>query len=320
MKLSRVAVLWLLAALGLLIAAVLLLIWPGWGYQWTWTGFGPNTSLITRTHIALDQPTKTLWDWLQLLIVPLMLAGLAAWFNLRDRAREQRQHNSEQAIADYHREVELQLTKERQREARLEAYLDRMSALLLDNGLHDSKEETDEVRNIARAYTITVLRGLDRNRKGVLVQFLYESGLINAGADIVFLHKADLTMANLESTWLKDGSLIRVNLADADISESWWVGADLTQADLRRANLRGTNLSKVVLCNAYMRGANLTGVDLSEANLREAHLPEVDLTDADLSGADLSDANLEGAKVTSEQLAQAKSLKGAILPDGSKQA
>ena len=32
--------------------------------------------------------------------------------------------------------------------------------------------------------------------------------------------------------------------------------------------------------------------------------------------ADLSGANLEGAKVTLEQLDQAKSLKGATLPDG----
>ena len=37
---------------------------------------------------------------------------------------------------------------------------------------------------------------------------------------------------------------------------------------------------------------------------------------ADLSGADLSGANLKGATVTQEQLAQAKSLKGTIMPDG----
>ncbi len=39
---------------------------------------------------------------------------------------------------------------------------------------------------------------------------------------------------------------------------------------------------------------------------------------ANLSGADLSGANLEGAIVSDEQLKSAKSLGGAIMPDGSR--
>jgi uncharacterized protein YjbI with pentapeptide repeats len=35
-----------------------------------------------------------------------------------------------------------------------------------------------------------------------------------------------------------------------------------------------------------------------------------------LTGADLTGADLEGAKIISEQLAQAKSIKGANMPDG----
>jgi len=42
------------------------------------------------------------------------------------------------------------------------------------------------------------------------------------------------------------------------------------------------------------------------------------LSGADLSDADLSRANLSGATVTNEQLAGAKSLQGATMPDGSK--
>jgi uncharacterized protein YjbI with pentapeptide repeats len=50
--------------------------------------------------------------------------------------------------------------------------------------------------------------------------------------------------------------------------------------------------------------------------------PIIDLSNADLSAAalfntNLSNANLSGAKVTNEQLQQAKSLKGATMPDGS---
>ncbi len=46
-------------------------------------------------------------------------------------------------------------------------------------------------------------------------------------------------------------------------------------------------------------------------------LSDADLSGADLNGTDVSNANLEGAKVTSEQLAQAESLRGATIPDGS---
>jgi uncharacterized protein YjbI with pentapeptide repeats len=51
--------------------------------------------------------------------------------------------------------------------------------------------------------------------------------------------------------------------------------------------------------------------------LSGADLRKTELEDANLSGADLSGADLSGAKgVTEEQLAQAKSLKGATMPDG----
>jgi len=43
-----------------------------------------------------------------------------------------------------------------------------------------------------------------------------------------------------------------------------------------------------------------------------------DLPGVNLNQADLERANLAGAKVTGEQLAQARSLRGATLPDGTK--
>ena len=53
-----------------------------------------------------------------------------------------------------------------------------------------------------------------------------------------------------------------------------------------------------------------------DANLRLK--VQHNLRSADLSGANLSGANLHDAIVTNEQLVQAKSLKNATMPDGSK--
>ena len=51
---------------------------------------------------------------------------------------------------------------------------------------------------------------------------------------------------------------------------------------------------------------------------RGAGLGHADLGGANLKGADLSGANLSDAKgITKEQLAQAESLEGATMPNGS---
>lgn len=53
---------------GLLILVLLALIVLGYIFDWPWTGF----------HM------KTLWDWLQLLIFPLVLAVLTVWFSTQN--------------------------------------------------------------------------------------------------------------------------------------------------------------------------------------------------------------------------------------------
>ncbi len=62
------------------------------GYWFNWTGFngynkvstvrtirGTSAGTVTRTEEY--QPGKTFWDWLQLLIIPAVLAGGGFWLN-----------------------------------------------------------------------------------------------------------------------------------------------------------------------------------------------------------------------------------------------
>lgn len=55
-----------------------------------------------------------------------------------------------------------------------------------------------------------------------------------------------------------------------------------------------------------------------DGSLQAADLNGADLSRADLSEADLGGANLTDAIVTHHQLAQAKNLEDAILPDGTR--
>jgi uncharacterized protein YjbI with pentapeptide repeats len=67
--------------------------------------------------------------------------------------------------------------------------------------------------------------------------------------------------------------------------------------------------------DADLYGVGLSKTDLGKANLKAADLGGVALDGVDLSGAIQDEANLNVTNVDPEQLTQATSLKGAILPD-----
>lgn len=104
--------------------------------------------------------------------------------------------------------------------------------------------------------------------------------------------------------------------------------ADFSRAMLYRAPFDGTSLKKCNFSGAYLEGASFKGANLSGANMAWADLSGTNLTNADLSGADLSyasvngadltDANLRDAHISDDQLDKVRSLKGAILPDGTR--
>jgi uncharacterized membrane protein len=65
-----------------IIAALVVLIRIGYVFQWT--GFGQ-----TEAKEGV-KPSKTLWDWLKLLIIPAVIAGGTIWFNRRQQERSER--------------------------------------------------------------------------------------------------------------------------------------------------------------------------------------------------------------------------------------
>jgi hypothetical protein len=181
---------------------------------------------------------KTLWDWLELLIIPAALVA-GAWL------LQWAERKTEREIAD-----------RRAQDSVLQAYLDRMTELLLGEELH-TPEKGDKVRAVARARTLTALRQLDGIRKGTLLRFLSEADLI----------KKDNPIINLEDVDLHEASLRRANLNRANLSGAW-----LNEADLSEATLFEADLSKIGLARAILVNANLMGAILDEAILDGAKL------------------------------------------------
>jgi len=342
---KRRIVLWIvIGTIVVVIAGVL--VWGTYVHDWSWTGIGPEPALSGHVPISIGQTSKTLWDFLQLLgglAVPAVVAVAAARFTTGQQLR---------AEQDAYR---------REQEAVLETYLGRMGDLLLHENLLESghayhdlslqgkpvEAVDDRVQDVARTQTLTALRRLDGGRKAAIVQFLYESSLIDKdrtcvdlreanlykanlykanlrGANLrgahlskAFLMNADLREANLREADLRDADLHWANLSEAflinaDLREADLHGADLREADLHGADLHKANLSGVTLSGADLSGADLSRTDLSRADLHEVTLSGVTLSGADLSGADLHKADLSGVTLSGADLSGAN-LRGVTL-------
>jgi len=247
------------------------------GYDQCWTGFQGYTN--NKGDVI---PPKKLWDWLQLLIVPILLAIAVWWLNKTQKKSE------------------LQIENDRQRQKSLEDYFNCITELLLKEHLRD-QSNNNEACKIARTRTLSVLRILDGNRKAQVLQFIYEAGLINKnpiirmnGADMIgaSLNCASLQEAELRGAYFTNAQLRGANLANADLRGSDFSSADLTEASMNHSNLTQAIFKKAQLSNADMKNTNLT-----QAIFEKAKLHNADLTDANLEFADLSHADLKNAKL-----------------------
>ena len=391
-----------------------------------------------KTKKAKSGWPNTPAKWIKLLGIPLtiLVAAFTLLFSVIQFNEQQAANNTLQKESANMQATQIAVsvtqTVDQQQQTTLDTYLDRMSDLLLMD--HLAHNPNAEVQALAVARTLTAVRDLDGTRKGTLIRFLWEAGLINGQQQIISLlgaslyginmidadlsginlsganlgcidegggqkvcadlsldalcgtdqvgktvcadlSGADLSGANLSGDILGcideggqkvctnrlDASLSSADLFKANLSSANLSGADLSGDDLRLVTLRGaifgctiissqaicTNMGGVDLRGADLRGDNLSLLflgcideggghhvcaDLSGAKLSGAFLgcsnlggdhyvcadlSGADLSGADLSGADLSSADLSGARVTNEQLQQAKSLKGATMPDGS---
>jgi hypothetical protein len=242
------------------LAAIALLGAVAWlvraGYQYPWTGF-PERPQPTPTVIA----AKTLWDWLQLLIVPIVLA--IGGFLLQASSKR-----SDRAIES-----------DRQKQKVLDDCFAYLSDLLLDGHLLGESSAV-HARDLARSRILAALHLLDGRRKAQLLQFLYEARLIDHDP-VLQLNGADFSDA-----WLDEATL-----AGAELRGVYFSRASIRNANLRKADLRGSDFSK-----ADMSGSILEGTLFAQANFARAKLSAARLAGADFQDAYLSKARLRRAQ------------------------
>ena len=286
------------------------------GYTWgsNWTGFG-NYTYPKAMKDDESRKAKTLWDWLQLLIISAVITIGGYWFSA-----QQNQAN-------------LQIADNQQQATILSTYIGDMSNLLFNNkvNLQDSKPG-DEIRVVARAKTLLALRSLEPAHKGNLVQFLYEANLISKKRPIIDLgladlHSIDLSKEQLDGIELKGANLSGAHLENTSLNGADLSGADLSGADLSDAKLdcvltkmsiltkKGvvtkksiittmdcTNLVEAKLVYANLSYTNLSHAILMHTNFENATMSYTILNSAKLDYADLSDAYLSNANLSNSSM------------------
>ena len=278
-----------------------------------WTGFGAYNEEVEGVR------AKTLWDWMELSLVPIVLAVAGYSFahiqkqtelEVAEKAREE-----DRKIAQQERDIDREIALEKQRQQAFENYLGQMKDLVLVNGL-GGDEVAPEVTNLTKTLTLNILRELDSKRNAQILQFLQDLGV-----------RLDLSWASLPNTNLRGANLCGTDLSGADLkgadlSDTDLVGAELNYADMSGANLsrgylRETSLNEAKLNRADLRGATLNKTDLSWANLSGADLSGIYLSEVDLSGANLNGVIWDDIDLRS-MLSEIKSLREATMPDGRK--
>ena len=320
------------------------------------SGLEQDTLTISKKAVpshSVKKANTDAWSGFQVvekIAIPLTIAVLGTIFSFVQWQVDVARGEREQKIAYDRQEQERLTTLDDQRHQILSGYLDQMTRLLL---LENSSEVapsitlklSNEAKPIARARTLSTLRQLDGERKGQLLKFLYEAGLIGGQcqlnpntlkAENCQPSALDLDGARLDETvFERPIPLPGVDLTEAFLPKAKLPEIDLTRAEMQKANLNGANLEKAILFEAQMENirlveailvdanlstANLTGAVLEKANLQGAKLVNAMLSGADLTGANLDNANLQGADLTGSNLTEVSlqgiDLKGAIY-DGS---
>src|SRR5215213_882667 len=95
---------------------------------WQWTEFGERSG----------------WEWMQLLIIPIVIGVAGLWFNW---AQDARQREDAQSRA----QAQLEAEEERTQQEALQQYNNEMRSLILEEDLRYSPED-DAVRELARPY------------------------------------------------------------------------------------------------------------------------------------------------------------------------
>jgi uncharacterized protein YjbI with pentapeptide repeats len=246
---------------------------------------------------------KSFWDWLQLLIIPLMLALGAFYLN---------------SAADFR---DYQIAQERKQQEILTDYFSKMQGLIVETkkskqtpGSKESNSEErllTEFRPTAQALTLSVLEQLDGERKGKVITYLAESQLITVDNNKPYPQpEINLYGANLKGMVLND-------VDQVETVDKKPLGVVIDKADITNSNIKNVKLFEgSQLRESDFSEANLTDVYFTGADMQGAKFIKSQMTNVDLSNTNLTSANFDNVETTKITISPETKLDDACVTKG----
>lgn len=253
-------------------------------YNYPMLGF-TEYKYIKNNDLEIITPRKYVWDWLELLIVPLVISLAAILFDVSIK-------NKDREIADKKRKQDLKISEARNREARernidqyqenrLLDYFSKIEALLNRPNFQEYLAQANDIdplpisiKKLQSTYisrTLTTLRTLNGTRKGLLLKYLFDNDLITGENPFIKLDYADCSYTKIRrNTSFLDSNFKNVDLPKSNLNMIELIGADLSRTDFKdsvfeegrfinckfnKTKLGSTSLEEKINCN----GVNVQG-------------------------------------------------------------
>ena len=273
---------WIKSVLSWAFSILLVIIISNWISNFKWSGF----------------QKKSFWDWLQLLIVPLMLAFGGLYVNYAFETRDK------------------QIAEEGKKQELLKDYFSKMQTLILaEKTLPKSNNKptgspsldqnqpklSPESQAIAKALTFAVLDELDGKRKGKVISYLADSKLIIEDPTLKSKSEINLEHANLKDIVLQDVVMPFVKINNADMTNARLDNVDLSNSDLADSDLSEATLKNVKLIEAKVYGVNFTKTNLTGVNFSNTDLNNSNFYNATLDNITFSSFTILDQACFSEQ-------------------
>jgi uncharacterized protein YjbI with pentapeptide repeats len=290
-------------------AAICLVLWLGYVKNYAPIGFSdfwvPKSSPDGKIVTAYEfQRGRTLWDWMQLLVVPALLFVAGYWFNKKLKERE----------------ATVALNTERA--AALQKYFDAVADLITkgSQSVPSNSSSSDQQPSSAKAGEKSAV---GQDRKAGTPEALNSNevtfALQGLSLNNVYLKDVDLRGADLRSVDLKDAFIDETTLIDKKwqlvwkivnngfVRKRWDEEVNLSNADLAYTCLNGAELGNFNLEGADLRGATFDGAHFEGAKIDKKtridskwslvwKLANDRAGESDPEGRDLSRANLQGLR------------------------
>lgn len=210
---------------------------------------------------------RKLWDWLDLLIVPLSLIFLGWIYQSYEKSKADKKE------------------KENQQNEILDSYFRTISDLINKSNLLDITKNK-ESKIIARTRTIIAVENLEGERKGQVLQFLYEANLIDDKK--INILGANFREVQVSGIVLRKTTIKGVHFCDSDFENTFLDGSNFISCNFSNTNFNGSSMENTNLEYSDLSNCKLTNIDLTKVNFEGANLNYADLSNSIITQSQLN--------------------------------